>query len=32
MGAFYEQTLAQREEFILNAQRLMFAGGYSPLG
>jgi hypothetical protein len=31
-GAFYEQTLAQREAFLANAARLMLAGGYSPLG
>ncbi len=30
LGAFYAQTLQEREAFLDNAARLMFAGGYSP--
>lgn len=31
-GAFYEQTPAERDAFLAQAQRRMYANGYTPYG
>lgn len=31
-GAFYEQTPAEREAFLMQAHRRMFSNGYTPYG